>query len=102
LIEPTVVCTLGNFATKLLTGSRAGISRVRGTPQVHDLGGRTVYLLPVYHPAAALRTPSLTETLRQDFQRIDGLLAQPLPDPAPRPEPTGVAPEPDQLGFFAG
>ena len=32
LIEPTVVCTLGNFATKLLSGNPAGITRVRGTP----------------------------------------------------------------------
>ena len=41
LIEPKVVCTLGNFATKLLSGSPVGITRVRGTPQVHELGGRT-------------------------------------------------------------
>ncbi len=33
LIEPTVICTLGNFSTKLLTGSQTGISRVHGVPQ---------------------------------------------------------------------
>ena len=48
LIEPKVVCTLGNFATKLLSGNPAGITRVRGTPQVHELGGRSRL------PAAAL------------------------------------------------
>ena len=37
LIEPRVIATLGNFATKLLTGSRVGISRVRGTPQLHEI-----------------------------------------------------------------
>ena len=52
LIEPKVVCTLGNFATKLLSGNPAGITRVRGTPQVHELGGRAVFLLPLFHPAA--------------------------------------------------
>ena len=67
LIEPRVVCTLGNFATKLLSGNPAGITRVRGTPQVHELGGRTVFLLPLFHPAAALRTPAVKETLRADF-----------------------------------
>ena len=36
LIEPRVICTLGNFATKLLTGNPTGITKVRGTPQVHD------------------------------------------------------------------
>ena len=50
LIEPKVVCTLGNFATKLLTGSPTGITKVRGTPQVHELGGRTVFLLPLLPP----------------------------------------------------
>ena len=64
LIEPKVVCTLGNFATKLLSGNPAGITKVRGTPQVHELGGRTVFLLPLFHPAAALRTPAVKETLR--------------------------------------
>ena len=75
LIEPKVVCTLGNFATKLLSGSPVGITKVRGTPQVHELGGRTVFLLPLLHPAAALRTPAMKETLRGDFATIPGLLA---------------------------
>ena len=57
LIEPRVIATLGNFATKKITGSQTGITRVSGTPQVHELGGRTVFVLPLFHPAAALRTP---------------------------------------------
>jgi uracil-DNA glycosylase len=100
LIEPRVVCTLGNFATKLLTGS----TKVRGTPQVHRLGERTVFLLPLYHPAAALRTPSLVETLRADFGALPALLAQPLPEivPARRAAPVAVSQrEADQLDFFA-
>ena len=77
LIEPKVVCTLGNFATKLLTGSPVGITKVRGTPQVHELGGRTVFLLPLLHPAAALRTPAMKETLRGDLATVPALLARP-------------------------
>jgi DNA polymerase len=106
LIEPTVICTLGNFATKLLTGNPAGITRVRGTPQVHDLGGRTVFLLPIFHPAAALRTPAVKETLREDFATIPDLLAMGPPVAAEEPlaeaEEADAAPEPpaDQLGFF--
>ena len=73
LIEPKVVCTLGNFATKLLTGSQTGISRVHGTPQVHQLGQRTVSVLPLYHPAAALRSPALVETLRVDLEKVKEL-----------------------------
>jgi uracil-DNA glycosylase family 4 len=106
LIEPKVVCTLGNFATKLLSGSPAGITKVRGAPQVHELGGRTVFLLPLFHPAAALRTPAVKETLRSDFEGLPELLAGPSPAPlgpieeiedrddAPAPPPA------DQLDFF--
>ncbi len=79
LIEPRVVCTLGNFATKLLTGSPTGITKVRGAPQVHSLGGRMVFVMPLFHPAAALRTPSVQETLRSDFARLPALLEQALP-----------------------
>ena len=79
LIEPKVVCTLGNFATKLLSGNPAGITRVRGTPQVHELGGRTVFLLPLFHPAAALRTPAVRETLQADIELLPQLLAGPPP-----------------------
>ena len=71
------MATLGNFATKLLTGSRAGITKVRGTPQVHAIGGRTVFLMPLFHPAAALRTPALVDTLREDFAKLPGLLEAP-------------------------
>jgi DNA polymerase len=109
LIEPRVVCTLGNFATKLLSGSPTGITKVRGAPQVHELGGRTVFLLPLFHPAAALRTPAVKETLRGDFATIPELLQRQLPGPAPSAEEIAEAeeeggstppPPADQLGFF--
>jgi uracil-DNA glycosylase family 4 len=108
LIEPTVICTLGNFATKLLSGNPAGITKVRGAPQVHELGSRTVFLLPLFHPAAALRTPAVKETLRQDFATLPDLLEMGPPVAAEEPaedlaEPeVAPAPEPaaDQLDFF--
>lgn len=87
LIRPRVVATLGNFATKLLTGSRAGITRVRGTPQVHVLGGRAVFVMPLVHPAAALRTPAHVETLREDFRKLPELLAADPPEAVPRAAP---------------
>lgn len=106
LIEPKVVATLGNFATKLLTGNQTGITRVRGTPQVHRLGARTVFIFPLLHPAAALRTPKMKETLTQDFTTLRELLEQPAPELEPEPQsgPELTAPrpreEPDQLDIF--
>jgi uracil-DNA glycosylase family 4 len=108
LIEPRVVATLGNFATKLLTGSRVGITKVRGTPQVREIGGRTVFLMPLLHPAAALRTPSLVDTLREDFAKLPELIARPLPEGAAEAPAvaelagSGTEARADQLGLFGG
>ena len=101
LIEPRVIATLGNFATKLLTQSNVGITRVHGTPQVHTLGGRTLFVMPLLHPAAALRTPSLVETLREDFAKLPDLIATPVAGVEGTPEPVGAQASPaDQLDLF--
>ncbi|HEU0023179.1 MAG TPA: uracil-DNA glycosylase [Thermoleophilaceae bacterium] len=101
LIEPHVICTLGNFATKLLTRSSRGITQVRGRPQVHELGGRTVRIYPLYHPAAALRTPRVLEELRGDFEGLPTLLAEPPPVPLGAVGPVAREPEPrPQLDLF--
>jgi DNA polymerase len=95
LIEPTVICTLGNFSTKLLRADTTGISRLHGREEVRTIGSRAVRLYPLYHPAAALYTPSMLETLRTDFHRIPGLLATGAP-PQPDPEPVESVPEPEE------
>ena len=103
-IEPKLVATLGNFATKLLSGKQLGITRVHGQEQEVTLGGRSVLLYPLYHPAAALYTPRMLEVLEEDFRRIPGLISRVLPEPEPVPEPVlaaVAAPEPAiQLGLF--
>src|SRR2546423_4349633 len=79
LIEPRVVCTLGNFATKLLRGDTTGITRVHGRDEVRGIGTRAVRLYPPYHPAAALYTPPMLEILPEDFARTPELLPMPVP-----------------------
>jgi uracil-DNA glycosylase len=88
LIEPRVICTLGNFATKLLRGDPAGITRVHGVPEVRTIGEHTARIYPLFHPAAALYTPSTLETLREDFARLPAVLALAPPPAAARTEPT--------------
>jgi uracil-DNA glycosylase family 4 len=85
LIQPTVICTLGNFSTKLLRGDPTGITRLHGQPEVLTLGHRAVRLYPIFHPAAALYTPRMLETLREDFARLPQLLALGAPE-QPSPE----------------
>jgi hypothetical protein len=88
LIQPAVICTLGNFSTKLLRGDPTGITRLHGRPEVITIGRRAVRLYPIYHPAAALYTPRMLETLREDFARLPELLAMGAP-----PQPLASAGE---------
>jgi uracil-DNA glycosylase family 4 len=83
LIEPRVICTLGNFSTKLLTRRNDGITRVHGRPQDHVIAGLPIRLYPIYHPAAGLRSTAMLETLREDFQQLPALLEAARPQPEP-------------------
>jgi DNA polymerase len=99
LIEPKVVATLGNFATKLLSGKPTGITRVHGAEQETRLGGRRVLLYPLYHPAAALYTPAMLKVLEEDFARLPALLGRVVEEP--KPIVVTLVPEPAvQLGLF--
>jgi DNA polymerase len=117
LVEPTVVATLGSFATTLLSGRALGITRIHGEEQTITLASRTVTLLPLYHPAAALYTPTMLEVLERDVARLPALLErvggacvespQDPAYPAERPAPEGAPDrgarsgrQPVQLGLF--
>ena len=110
LIQPRVVCSLGNFSTKLLRGDPTGITRLHGRAEIRTIGPRTLRLYPIFHPAAALYTPRMLETLREDFARIPELLAMPVPpqsvrevreDREPEQAPAPVVPEPELAAVTA-
>jgi uracil-DNA glycosylase family 4 len=88
LVDPRVIVTLGNFATRFMLDKPVSISRVRG--QRFPLEGRTV--IPTFHPAAILRGGGEASTqmvaLRSDFQEIKRALAE-MPEPVE-----------EQLGLF--
>ena len=110
LVRPRVVATLGNFATRLLSGRSSGITRVHGQEQEVTVGTTSVLLYPLYHPAAALYTPSMLRALEHDFSRLPDLLGRTAGGPAaPRPPVTSPpkpveddprAVEAMQLGLF--
>ena len=89
------------FATKLLSGKPAGITRVHGYEQEVTLGARKVTLFPLYHPAAALYTPSMLKVLEEDFARIPGLLERTTEEsPAEVTDPVVAEVSAVQLGLF--
>jgi uracil-DNA glycosylase len=106
LIEPRLVCTLGKVAMQLVTRTQRGITAIHGKPEVHELGGRTVRVYPLFHPAAALRSTGTLEQLRAAFARIPQLLEEPEPTPIGVVAPPALTaapaprPEPPQLDLF--
>jgi uracil-DNA glycosylase family 4 len=73
IISPDVICTLGNFATRTLTGRREGISKLRRRPLRHE----GLYIFPMFHPAAALHRGDLYDDVRKDFEALKQFLDSP-------------------------
>jgi DNA polymerase len=109
-IQPRVIVTLGNFATKFVLQTPRGITSMRGS--VYDWHGRSV--IPTFHPAAILHgggeKSRQFEELREDFALVratlDDLARPPVPASEPASEPAPVAAadtgdlDPDQLELF--
>lgn len=96
LIQPKIVVTLGNFATRFVLNTQTGITRLRG--RVHDWHGRTV--IPTFHPAAILHgggeQSRQYELLRDDFL----LIQRTLDELARAPAPTVDVPDLEQMELF--
>jgi DNA polymerase len=104
LIQPSVIVTLGNFATKFVLQTQTGITRLRG--RVHAWHGRTV--VPTFHPAAILHGGGegsrQYELLLDDFRLVGRTLDESTRAAEAGPVESGAAsgdgPEVDQLELF--
>ncbi|MAG59349.1 hypothetical protein CMO96_00980 [Candidatus Woesebacteria bacterium] len=73
VVDPKVIVTLGRFSMgKFLPGAK--ISSVHGKPQVVEWKGESLAVVPMYHPAAALRAGAIMEQIREDFKIIPEVL----------------------------
>ncbi len=90
IIRPRILCALGRVAAGLMMGKSVQITRIHG----QRFEGAGYFLVPVLHPAAALRASSNMDLIRQDFKSLEAYLAD---DDSPPEQP---APEPEQLGLF--
>ncbi len=69
-IAPDILVTLGNFATRFILKTDRGITSLRGRAYT---SGR-FYVLPTFHPAAAIYDRKKIETLKLDFELLRQLL----------------------------
>ncbi len=90
LINPKVICTLGNHASRVILDKNLNISKVHGKPLNFDKH----WIFPTYHPAAALYTGKIKEILIEDFKKLGEILAQDsLAD-------TGASDQVEQMDLF--
>ncbi|MBN2232050.1 MAG: uracil-DNA glycosylase [Deltaproteobacteria bacterium] len=71
IIRPAVICALGAFAAHTLLDTAAPIGRLRG--HAHPFGDHTV-VVPTYHPAYLLRSPTKKRDTWEDMQLVRELL----------------------------
>jgi DNA polymerase len=109
-MRPLVIITLGNFATRFITGLQIGITKARGQRFEY----KDAIVIPTFHPAAALRGGrfggmSPVDAIREDFQLVGQALAEqrarfaPAPAPVAEPQAERSAEEiaaSEQLGLF--
>ncbi len=73
IINPSVIITLGNFATKYMLNTKQGITKLKG--KVYDINNRKI--VPMFHPAVLLyngNNPEKRKELLSDFEPVKKLL----------------------------
>jgi uracil-DNA glycosylase len=93
IINPRIICALGRIAAGVLMGDTVQITRMHGNK--YERNGRII--VPVFHPAAALRSADNMRMLEHDFDMLRLYLDEEPPPPA---EPTPAKQEEEQLGLF--
>ena len=100
LIEPRVICTLGNFATKLLTGSPQGITRVHGEPQERELGGAHGEAVPDLPPGGGAAHAGGQGAAARGLRQAAGAAGRAGAAASRAGRAAGRPPPADQLGLF--
>ncbi|EJF86634.1 uracil-DNA glycosylase [Bartonella rattimassiliensis] len=70
LARPRVLIALGGVAAQLLTGSQNGIIRTRGKWHIYESEDIKIPVMPTFHPAYLLRTPSQKKLTWMDFLEV--------------------------------
>ena len=95
-MRPAVIVTLGNFATRFVTGLQIGITKARG--QRFEYDGAAV--IPTFHPAAALRGGRFGGVSPVDAIRADLQVVRQILDESRARDSGGPTGPSEQLGLF--
>jgi len=75
IIQPKIIVTLGRFSLEKFV-PEGRISQAHGLARFAEFNGRKIIIIPMYHPAAALRGEQVMKTLKEDFQKITKFLVE--------------------------
>ena len=74
IIEPGFIATLGRYSSSYILAragfEAGGITELRGRVYEADLLGFRVFIIPMYHPAAALYNVRYRDQLEDDFRLL--------------------------------
>lgn len=75
IIDPKIIVTLGRFSmNKFLPGEF--ISKIHGQARFVEFGDKKRIVIPMYHPAAALRNAKIMAEIKDDFEKIPQFLEE--------------------------
>ncbi|MBI2010062.1 MAG: uracil-DNA glycosylase [Candidatus Chisholmbacteria bacterium] len=74
IIKPKVIVTLGRFSMAKFFGPLVRISQIHGSPRWVSWEGRQILIVPMYHPAAALRAGRVMADFAADFAKLPHFL----------------------------
>jgi DNA polymerase len=95
IVDPAIIVTLGRYSlARFVPGMPIG--RIHG--QARKVNGQ--WVVPMYHPAAALHQGSLRRTIEDDFRKIPAFLEVAMRERQPVLEAVPAAPEPEQMKLF--
>jgi len=72
-IKPKIIVSLGSFALHHFLPKSVKITQIHGQPKKIIFAGRKIILLPMFHPAAGLRSARTKKNLEEDFHKIKTL-----------------------------
>ena len=75
IINPKVIVTLGRFSMgKFIPNAR--ITSIHGKPRIVQFNSKQLTVIPMFHPAAALRSSEVMRQIKEDFQKLPEILKE--------------------------
>ncbi len=73
IIQPKIICSMGNFSSQILLNTTRGITYLRGQEFILK---NKIILMPIYHPAASIYKPAWKKQFLMDLEKVRDKLSK--------------------------